>query len=128
MGKPGPETKLIAKMRKAAAEKYGDRLMQTKYHGNAYSQSGVSDMLNVLDGVFVAIEVKAPESYGGSVERALDEGPTTLQRKYVADVLASGGVAGFAATVEQYMDILDCAERLWHNDACGATVCRGHNV
>jgi len=111
MAKSGPETRLLDKMRKAAQAKYGERLVQVKYHGNAYSQSGVSDMLNCLDGVFVAIEVKAPESYGGSVEKALADGPTVKQRSFVRKVVAAGGVGGFAATVDQYMAILKEAEQ-----------------
>lgn len=110
MSKPGPETKLVKKMRDAGAAKYGDRLVSIKYHGSAYSESGVSDLLNSLDGVFVAVEAKAPESYGGSIERALSKGPTIKQRAFVARVIASGGIAGFAATVEQYMEHLRAAE------------------
>lgn len=106
MGKPGPETKLVAKMRAAGKAAYGSRLVQIKYHGNEYAQGGVSDLLDCLDGVFVACEVKAPESYGGSAERALADGPTVRQREFVRKVREAGGVAGFAATVEQYLDLL----------------------
>lgn len=106
MGKPGPETKLVKKMRDAGTAEYGKRLSMVKYHGGSYSQSGVSDLLCCLDGVFVACEVKAPESYGNSVERALEQGPTVLQREYVEEVRQAGGVAGFAASVEGFMDLL----------------------
>lgn len=106
MGKPGPETKLVKKMRDAGKAEYGDSLVTVKYHGSAYSEAGVSDLLCVLFGVFVACEVKAPESYGGSVERALAEGPTVKQRAFLARVKQAGGVAGVAATVEQFMDLL----------------------
>lgn len=110
MAKQGPEAKLIAKQRKAAREKYGNDLVDIKYHGDIYAEAGVSDLLHCLYGVFVAIEVKAPESYGGSVERALAEGPTVKQGSFVDRVNAAGGVGGFAATVEQYMDLLEVAE------------------
>lgn len=110
MAKEGPETKLIKKMREAGQKKYGTRLVTVKYHGNQFGESGVSDLLNVLDGVFVAVEVKAPETYGGSVERALEKGPTTKQRLFVARVQKAGGVAGFAATVDQYLSFLETAE------------------
>jgi hypothetical protein len=134
MGKSGPETKLVAKMRKAGTDKYGKRLVLEKYHGNAYSKSGVSDLFGCLDGVFIAIEVKAPESYGNSAERALAEGPTVLQRKFVADVLKAGGTAGFAATKEQFMEILQCAaNRRFRDDPllfdrCSLDGCVGHNI
>lgn len=107
MGKSGPETRLVKKMRDAGAAKYGPRLVTIKYHGSQYGEAGVSDLLCVLDGVFIAVEVKAPESYGGSVERALAEGPSTKQRAFTNRVLAAGGVAGFAATVEQFMRFLE---------------------
>lgn len=110
MSSEGPETRLTRKMREAGKAKYGKRLVAIKYHGSPMSRGGVSDLLNCLDGVFVAVEVKAPESYGGSVERALEKGPSKRQREFVKDVIESGGVAGFAATIEQYMDHLRAAE------------------
>lgn len=107
MGRPGPETKLVKKMRDAGHDKYGSRLVTVKYHGSEYSEAGVSDLLCCLDGVFVACEVKAPESYGGSVERALAEGPTIKQRAFISRIIATGGIAGVAATVEQFLDLLE---------------------
>lgn len=106
----GPEARLVRKMRDAGKAEYGARLVSVKYHGSQYGEAGVSDLLNVLDGIFVAVEVKAPESYGGSVEKALAEGPTLKQRAFVARIVKAGGVGGFAATVDQYMDLLRQAE------------------
>lgn len=115
MAKQGPETKLGVKMDKAGAEKYGARLKSVNQHGNMFTAQGVSDRLLCLDGVFVAIEIKAPESYRvkgqPSVEKAVAEGPTVKQRLFVDAVLEAGGVAGFAASVEQYMDLLAKAEK-----------------
>jgi hypothetical protein len=125
MGKPGPETRLVDKMRKAAIAEYGDRLLIVKNHGNEYSATGVSDLTGCLDGVFFACEVKAPETYGGNVQRALDNGPTVKQRLFIAKVLAAGGCGGFAATREQFMEILAHAAEM----AEGAVPrCWGHNV
>ncbi len=103
MGKPGPETKLIKKMREAAHAIYGDRLVTVKYHGSQFGEAGVSDLLCCLDGKFGACEVKAPESYGGNVEKALAEGPTLKQRAFVKRVIAADGYGWFAATVEQFL-------------------------
>lgn len=126
MGKTGPETRLVKKMRDAGRADYDDRLVTIKYHGSEFGEAGVSDLLCVLDGVFIACEVKAPESYGGSVERALREGPTVKQRAFVARVLAAGGCAGFAATVEQFQEMLDhAAERAYIGDGYP---CKGHNI
>jgi hypothetical protein len=110
MGKPGPESKLIKKMREAAAEIYGDRLVIVKYHGSQFGEAGVSDLLCCLDGWFIAVEVKAPESYNNNVERALEEGPTLKQKAFTKRVLAADGVAGYAATVDQFLDILATVE------------------
>lgn len=128
MGKEGPETRLVRKMREAAKKEYGDKVVTIKYHGSAFTQSGVSDVLCSLYGVFVAVEVKAPESYGNNVDKALKDGPTVKQRAFVKDVLASGGVAGFAATIDQFMEILACAyDRDNGFGGCGHE-CQGHNT
>lgn len=125
MARSGPETKLITKMDKDAKDRYGKRLVLVNQHGSMYSAAGVVDRLMCLDGVFVAIEVKAPESYGGSVERALTKGPTAKQRLFIEKVLASGGVAGFAATRDQFAAILRCASgESWHSAT--AVRCTGH--
>lgn len=106
MGKPGPETKLVKKMRDAGKAEWGDRLVTVKYHGSAYSEAGVSDLLCVIDGTFVACEVKAPESYGNSVERALAEGPTVKQMAFLRKVDAAGGLGAVVATVAQFLEVL----------------------
>lgn len=107
MGKSGPETRLVKKMRDAGQAKYGEHLVTIKYHGSNYSEAGVSDLLCCVFGVFVAAEVKAPESYGGSVAKAVAEGPSLKQRAFLARVQAAGGVAGVVASVEQWLDLLD---------------------
>lgn len=106
MTKQGPETRLIKRMRDAGREHYGTRLVTVKYHGSQFGEAGVSDLLCVLSGVFVACEVKAPESYGGSIERALEKGPTVKQRLFLERVEEAGGVAGFAADVDGFMALL----------------------
>lgn len=118
----GPETRLIKKMLTAAQKEYGASQVFFKHHGGPYARAGVSDLIGSTFGVFTAVEVKAPESYGGSVERALREGPTVKQREYVRKVLASGGAAGFAATIDQFKEILDCAERI----SVYGGMCHGH--
>lgn len=110
MTREGPETKLVNRMRKAAQEKYGDRLVVIKHHGSQFSEAGVSDLIGTLDGVFFACEVKAPESYGNSIERALQDGPTLKQRAFVQRVNRAGGIGGFAASVSGFLDLLEHAE------------------
>ncbi len=109
MSKPGPETRLINKMRKAGQAMYGEHLVTVKYHGSQYGEAGVSDLLCCLFGVFIACEVKAPESYGNSVAVAVASGPTVKQRAFIERIIAAGGVGGVAASVEGFMDLLDQA-------------------
>jgi hypothetical protein len=105
-GKQGPETRLVKRMRDAGKAAYGSRLVTIKYHGSQFSEAGVSDLLCCLDGVFVACEVKAPESYGGSITKALAEGPTIKQRAFLDRIAVAGGIAGVAADVQGFMDLL----------------------
>lgn len=114
MGKA--ETRLTKRMVEAGKDKYGTHLVLVKYHGSEFSRAGTSDLLGCLDGAFFACEVKAPESYGNSVERALDEGPTVLQRAFIGHVLAANGYGWVAATVEQFMhglEVIDEMNRGW---------------
>lgn len=131
MAKSGPETALVKRMRDAGFEKYGPRLVTTKYFGDAYSEAGVSDLLCCLNGVFIACEVKSPEAsqhkratVEASIKHALEMGPTLKQRAYVKRILVAGGVAGFAATVEQFMVVLACADAVSRNQGS----CTGHNL
>ena len=96
MGKPGPETKLVKKMRDAGAAKYGNRLVIVKYHGSAYSEAGVSDLLCCLDGVFVAVEVKAGTKYG----------VTLKQQAFLNRVRAAGGIDEVCNSVEEFLETL----------------------
>lgn len=130
MAKQSAETRLVLKMRKAAREKYGSRLVDIKYHGDAMSEAGVSDILCCLDGIFVACEVKAPESYKvrsqPSVHKALAKGPTLKQRLFINRVISAGGVGGFAADIEGFMVMLACAAARAHKPHEWA--CEGHNL
>lgn len=112
MARSGPETRLAQQMDKAAKKKYGARLESINQHGSAFSRAGVSDRLLCLDGVFIAIEIKAPENYGNSVARAEEKGPTVKQRRFVERISEAGGVAGVAASVEHYLALLEQAEKV----------------
>jgi hypothetical protein len=131
MGKA--ETNLTNKMRKQAREVYGERLVLIKNHGTEFAKAGVSDLTGCLDGVFFAVEVKAPDSpqhkrktVEASIDHALRKGPTVLQRAFVGHVLDAYGCAGFAATVSHFLDILQ------HTEDRGLDAllspCEGHNI
>lgn len=132
-GKQGPETALALKMRKEGIARYGARFRPVKYVGCLGAETGVSDLLVCMDGLFVACEVKSPESsthkrktLQASIEHALTVGPTAKQRIYVDEILASGGCAGFAATVEQFMAMLEHAADMAAGDV--PRPCWGHNL
>lgn len=112
----GPETELVKKMRKAGAAKYGERLVTTKQHGGSFSEVGVSDLLCVLDGIFIAAEVKAPDNYKvkgvPSVEKAEATGGTVKQLLFIDRVIVAGGCGGVVASVEHFLDLLAVAEGL----------------
>lgn len=102
----GPETRLIAHMRKDGAAVYGERLVIIKYHGSQFGEAGVSDLLCCLDGRFIAVEVKAPESYGMSVERAIEKGPSVKQRAFLNRVSIAGGGFAVVASREGFLETL----------------------
>ena len=61
-------------------------------HGSVFSGSGRSDILGCAVGRFFAIEVKIPD---------LTSQPTPLQEAYLRSVLAAGGIAFVARSVEE---------------------------
>lgn len=133
MASEGWETKLVRKMRAAGKDKYGDdRLVTVKYPSSSFGETGVSDLLCVLDGIFIACEVKAPESYKvkgqPSVHKALAKGPTLKQRLFVNRVISAGGVGGFAADIEGFMVMLACAASMGREPKDERWPCVGHNL
>lgn len=106
MGRQGPESRLVKQMRDEAKKIYGERLVTIKYHGSAYSEAGVSDLLCCIDGVFVAVEAKTPT---GIV--------TIKQEAFGARVLRAGGVFAVGRTVEEFLETLDAAT--WRSGGLG---------
>ena len=112
MARVGPETRLVKRMRDKGNAVYGPRIKITKYHGGAMGEAGVSDLLICLDGVFVAIEVKAPDNYGNNVERAETKGATDKQLLFIKKIEEAGGVGAVCASVESFLETLARAEKL----------------
>lgn len=67
-----------------------------KVHGGPMQQAGVPDIIGVLNGRFIAIEVKVP-----------GERPSKLQELTLSRIRAAGGIAGWATSVEESGEILD---------------------
>lgn len=109
MGRQGPETVLLSKMRTAAREAYGSRLVMVKYHGSQFGEAGVSDLLCCLDGIFVAVEVKHP---GTSHGRA---GLTVKQQAFGNRVIEAGGIFLVCYSVEALLENLALIARGDHD-------------
>lgn len=67
-----------------------------------YSRSGVSDILGVYQGHFVAIEVKTPEAYRGKLN-----GATANQVRFHESVIKEGGFARVVDSVEAALAFLE---------------------
>lgn len=103
-----PETELVNRMRRAIKTRWPDAFV-VKLHGNPYQTAGLPDLLVVLRGRTVGIEVKAPR-IGESREHAL--GRVTMRQQAVLDDLAeAGAVAGVALTVDEAVELVARARR-----------------
>lgn len=78
-----PEARVVQAIRRAIAKEWPDSVV-VKYHGGSYGQAGVADLLCCIEGIFVAIEVKAP----GKAANVTD-----LQQAFLHKVDAAGGLA-----------------------------------
>lgn len=90
------QTRVMDAIRKWAAEKDYTCLCWKSAQG-PYSRGGVSDVLALIGGVFLAVEVKRP--FWGEV--------SDLQKQFIADVIRCGGVAGSAVYVEDLQALLE---------------------
>ena len=68
---------------------------------SAFGRAGASDILGLVNGRFVAIEVKTPEAY-----RKLNQGATASQMAFIANIKNNGGVAAVVCSVEQVRELL----------------------
>ena len=90
-----PETLLVKKIKDYLHSL--DQSFFFKIHGGLMQRAGISDLLGVLGGRFVAIEVKTPEN---------KEGATPLQLNFISKVNACGGVGFVARSVQEVKDYL----------------------
>lgn len=100
MGKQGPEAKAIAKMRDAGKAAYGSRLVIIKYHGSQFGEAGVADLLCCIDGVFVAVEAKAPNGHHPVTDK---------QAAFGGRVQRAGGIWAVCRTPEEFLETLATA-------------------
>lgn len=103
-----PESRLVGKMKRAISSRWPDAFV-VKLHGNPYQPAGLPDLLVVLHGRAVGIEVKAP-GIGESEEHARER--VTLRQRDVLDRMSrAGAVSGVALSVDEAVEIVSRAER-----------------
>lgn len=88
------QEKIMAELRKRA-EAEGLRHKVWKAAQGQFSQGGISDVLAVIGGVMMAVEVKRP-LFGVT---------STLQKKFIQEVTEAGGVGGVAVYPEDLDEI-----------------------
>ena len=71
------------------------RTWLTKIHGGAYQSAGIPDIVGVMDGRFVALEVKVP---GGHA--------TPLQELVLARLKDAGALCGVVTSVEEAVRVV----------------------
>lgn len=67
-----------------------------KIHGGPYQSAGIPDIIGVMGGRFVAIEVKRP-----------GEVPTPIQRLVMRRIAEAGGIVGVATSVAEARAIIE---------------------
>jgi penicillin-binding protein-related factor A (putative recombinase) len=94
------EPQLVLKQRKAMEARGA---CMVKVHGGQYNRRGTSDLLGVYRGVPIAIETKLP----GKIKNLTD-----LQKKFLREWKAAGGIAIVATSVKECMDLLDKIDKV----------------
>lgn len=106
MSRPGPEALLVERIRRALDETYPG-IWTIKVHGGPYQTAGVPDLLNVLDGHLIAMEVKA-QRLGESREHALAR-VTPRQQATIDALNRAGATAGVVLSVEEAISLVSQA-------------------
>ena len=100
----GPEAQLVAKIKKTVQERYPQAWV-IKNHGSAYSTAGVPDLLIIIDGAAVLLEVKAPKA--GESAASVMSRVTPIQMNCIEQIRKAGGVAEVVWDVAQALDVLN---------------------
>lgn len=102
---PGPETKLVAAIKKAIIERHPGAFVH-KNHGSQFS-AGMPDLSIVVRGVPVFLEVKCPRE--NESDASIMSRVTPLQKDMLRKLREAGATADVAWTVDQAMEIIDRA-------------------
>ena len=97
------QERIMWEIRKRAASE-GRKAIVWKAAQGAYSRGGVSDVLALVDGVFIAVEVKRP-LFGETSQ---------LQARFIASVMEAGGTGGVAIYTDDLDPIWENAKTIWN--------------
>lgn len=100
------ENELVQDIWKNILKTYPDAYL-IKIHGGMYQEAGIPDLLVMVRGLLIGIEVKNQRP-GESREHALSR--TTLrQRQHIARMVKAGGMAGVALDVDTALYLIKLA-------------------
>lgn len=100
----GPEAQLVAKIKRAVQDRY-PLAWVIKNHGSQFSTAGVPDLLIIIDGAAVLLEVKAPKA--GESAASVMSRVTPIQMNCIEQIRKAGGVAEVVWDVGQALDVLN---------------------
>ena len=99
-----PETRLTNKIMKAL-KKHGG--FWVKIHGSAFQVSGIPDILGCYQGLFVALEVKLPETA---------EDASLRQRLMMKRIRAAGGIPMIVTSTEAALEVVEKIDSVRSNE------------
>lgn len=76
-----------------------DKSFFFKIHGGPMQMAGISDLIGIYKGRFIAIEVKTPDN---------KKGATVLQKWFINTVISCGGTAFVARSVDEAIAGIEC--------------------
>ena len=105
----GPETLLVGRMQKAIKRVYPSAWIFKVFGGGSHQRVGVPDLLVVVQGRLIALEVKAQ----GPTESDLHarERATPTQLATLEALARAGAVGGVVLTVEEALGLIEIALR-----------------
>lgn len=95
---PQPETALVGRIRKVIADEFPNAYI-AKVAGGAYQNAGLPDLLVIVDGRAVGLEVKAQRP--GESEAHARERETLRQRSVREAIGRAGGVSAVVLSPEE---------------------------
>ena len=95
------ETAIVNKIKKYLSD--FEEAYFFKIHGGPMQMAGISDLIGIYKGRFVAIEIKTPEN---------KKGVTKLQKKFIDKINSCGGLGFVACSVQEVEENLICTTQI----------------